>query len=114
MLTPLKWLAPPLLTMGLLAATDSPQANAQSFSFGTRGLSIQIGQPYPSYYSRVPSRYYSRYSGYRSPYYTPYRYGYGPYGYSVGQFYRFGSPYTRYPGYYDQRFGPSCRHGSRR
>jgi len=103
MSTLIKWIAAPMLAVGLLAVTDAPQAEAQSFSFGTRGLSIQIGQPYPSYYGRVPSYYRApsyytpRYNSYRYYSRSPYRPGYGYYDYRPSPIYRYGSRYNTLP-----------------
>lgn len=118
----IKWTAAPILAVGLLTITDAPPAEAQGFSFGSRGLSIQVGQSYPSYYTRAPSAYYP---GYYSSYYrsrTPscynsYRYGstirrnYGHYDYRPSGVYRYGTPYGVVPGHFDYRFGPYHRHG---
>ena len=120
MSTLIKWIAAPMLAVGLLAITDAPQAEAQSFSFGTRGLSIQIGQPYPSYYSRVPSYnrapncYSPRYNSYRYYSTNPYRPSYGYYGYRPGQIYGYGSRYNAIPRYYGYPTVPHHRHGRHR
>ena len=123
MSTLIKWIAAPMLAVGLLAVTDAPQAEAQSFSYGSRGLSIQLGQPYASYYSRLPS--YSRVPSYnRAPncyapsynsyrYYSPspYRSNVGYYDYRPSQIYRYGSRYNMTPRYYGYPTVPHHRHG---
>jgi hypothetical protein len=123
MSTLIKWIAAPILTVGLLTAIDAPQAEAQGFSFGSRGLSIQVGQHYPSYY-RAPSYYYPGYSSYyssRTPSlyssYNSYRYGspirgsYGHYGCRPPGIYRHGSHYGGVPGHFNYHRVPSYRHG---
>ncbi|MDB4749709.1 hypothetical protein OAF83_02270 [Rubripirellula sp.] len=113
MSTPIKWIAVPILAIGLLTATDAPQAEAQGFSFGSRGLSIQIGQRYPSYYSRVPSCYSPSYNSYRYPYRSPIRHNYGHYGYHPTEIYRHRNHYDVIPGHFDYHVQPHCRYGRR-
>ncbi|MGB0761862.1 MAG: hypothetical protein ACPGPS_20095 [Rubripirellula sp.] len=114
MSTFIKWIAAPILAVGLLTTTDTPQAEAQSFSFGSRGLSIQVGQRYPSYYSRVPSCSYPRYdvyNSYRYQYGSPIRRSYGHYHYYPTDIYRHRNYHSAFPGYYKSPFGPHYRHG---
>lgn len=117
----IQWIAAAILAIGLLTLTDAPPAEAQTFSFGSRGLSIQIGQPYPSYYTRAPSRYYHSYYGSRTPScydrYNIYRYGspirrnYGFYDYPRTDLYRYGNHYKFVPRNFDYRFGPQYGRG---
>jgi len=121
MSTLIKWLAAPVLAIGLLTITDAPPAEAQGFSFGSRGLSIQIGQTYPSYYTRAPSYYYPSYYGSRAPScysrYNSYRYGspirrnYGYYDHHRTEVYRHGNHHNVVPRHFDYRCGPHYRHG---
>ena len=113
-----QWIAAPILAISLLTVKDAPPVEAQGFSFGSRGLSIQIGQTYPSYYTRSPSRYYPSYHGFRAPscydHFHLYRHGtasrrnYGFYDYPRTDFYRYGNGYKTVPRYFDYRFGPHC------
>ena len=121
MSTLIKWIAAPILAVGLLTVADAPQAEAQSFSFGSRGLSIQVGTRYPSYYTRAPSCYYPSYYGSRVPNcysrYNSYRYGtpirrnYGHYDYHPTEVYRHGNHYDVVPGHFDYHSRPHYRHG---
>ncbi len=118
MSTLIKWLAAPILAVVMLTIKDAPPAEAQGFSFGSRGLSIQIGQPYRPYYTYTPSRYYSSYYGSRPPrcdnsyrYGSPIRRNYGYYDYHRAEVYRYGNHYKTVPRYFDYRFGPHYGHG---
>ena len=91
MSTHIKWITAPILVVGLLIVADTPQAEAQGFSFGTRGLSIQVGQQSPSYHLRAPTCYYPGYNSYRYDYRSPVRRSYGYYPYRPTNIYRYGS-----------------------
>ena len=120
MSTLIKWIAAPIVAVGLMAVADTPQAQAQGFSFGTRGLSIQFGQSYPSYYTRAPHSYYRSYNNYRYNNYrynnyrydcrSPYRYGH--YNYHPTEIIRHGNHYDVIPGHFDY-FGPHRSHRHR-
>lgn len=95
MYTLTKWIAAPVLAFGLMAVSDTKQAEAQSLVIGGGGVSVQFGTPYryPSYYGATRLRY-----GY--PVGVPgvqYRYRYGLYDCPPPRVYRYRSPYL-YPG----------------
>jgi hypothetical protein len=108
MYTLFKWIAAPMLAVGLMAITDTPTAEAQGFSFGTRGLSIQFGSRYPSYYTRAP-RSYQRYNSHQYHYQSPFRHHTGHYDYHPTQIYRHNNHYDVVPGHFDYHDGPHYR-----
>ena len=110
MSTLIKWIAAPMLAIGLLAVTDAPPAEAQGFSFGSRGLSIQFGQRYPSYYTRAPSCYYPSYNSHRYQYRSPIRHNYGHYDYHPSRVYRHGYHYDLVPRHFNNHPGSNYRH----
>ncbi|MCH1439554.1 MAG: hypothetical protein L7W43_07855 [Rubripirellula sp.] len=111
MSTHIKWITAPILVVGLLIVADTPQAEAQGFSFGTRGLSIQVGQQSPSYHLRAPTCYYPGYNSYRYDYRSPVRRSYGYYPYRPTNIYRYGSHYGGIPGYFNYHIRPHYRYG---
>ncbi len=102
MFTVTKWIAAPVVAIGLMYAADAPSAEAQYGCYRGGGLSISIGG--------------SRYGSYRPAYGNLYgsHYGYGlggsHYDYRIGGAY--GHHRSRYGGHYDYHPTEVYRHGS--
>jgi hypothetical protein len=115
MFTITKWIAAPVLAIGLMYAADAPSAQAQygCYGYGGGGLSIGIGVGrYGGVGAYHSSLYRSRYGGIGSPYYGNHRYSNrGHYDYHPTQAIPHGNHLDVYPGHFDYHRGHHGHHG---
>lgn len=115
-----KWIAAPIVAIGLMYAADAPSAEAQYGCYGPGGggggLSISVGGGrYGGYRANYRSHYPSsfgygsgRYGGYGNG--VGYR-GVGHYDYHPTEIYRHGNHFHAQPGHYDYHVGGHYGHG---